>query len=389
MNSMYFTEEHHLFRKSLQDFLQKEVVPHIENWEKTGTIDRFIWKKFGDMGFFGINYPEAYGGLNLDLFYTVILLEELQKINSGGFAAAIWAHMYLAMTHLNAEGDETIKQNYLAPSIAGDKIGCLCITEPFGGSDVAGMRSTAVKEGDYYILNGSKTFITNGVYSDYLIVAAKTNPELGNKGVSIFVVDRETEGITATKLNKLGWRASDTAEIAFDNVKIPAANLMGEENKGFAYIMQHFSLERLIMGINAHARAEFALEYAVQYMSERMAFGKFIDQFQALRHSISDLYTEMEICKEFNYSVAYRLNKGEYVVKHATMSKLKSTKMADDVIYQCLQFLGGYGYMEDYPLARLLRDSRLGPIGGGTSEILREIIAKIIIDKKEYKPATK
>ncbi len=389
MNSMYFTEEHHLFRKSLQDFLQKEVVPHIENWEKTGTIDRFIWKKFGDMGFFGINYPEAYGGLNLDLFYTVILLEELQKINSGGFAAAIWAHMYLAMTHLNAEGDETIKQNYLAPSIAGNKIGCLCITEPFGGSDVAGMRSTAVKEGDYYILNGSKTFITNGVYSDYLIVAAKTNPELGNKGVSIFVVDRETEGITATKLNKLGWRASDTAEIAFDNVKIPAANLMGEENKGFAYIMQHFSLERLIMGINAHARAEFALEYAVQYMSERMAFGKSIDQFQALRHSISDLYTEMEICKEFNYSVAYRLNKGEYVVKHATMSKLKSTKMADDVIYQCLQFLGGYGYMEDYPLARLLRDSRLGPIGGGTSEILREIIAKIIIDKKEYKPATK
>ncbi|MCR8666438.1 acyl-CoA dehydrogenase family protein [Aestuariibaculum sp. M13] len=388
MNSMYFTEEHHLFRKSLQDFLQKEVVPHIENWEKTGTIDRFIWKKFGDMGFFGINYPEAYGGLNLDLFYTVILLEELQKVNSGGFAAAIWAHMYLAMTHLNAEGDESIKEKYLAPSISGDKIGCLCITEPFGGSDVAGMRTTANKEGDHYILNGSKTFITNGVYSDYLIVAAKTNPELGNKGVSIFVVDRETAGITATKLDKLGWRASDTAEIAFDNVKVPVTNLMGEENKGFAYIMQHFSLERLIMGINAHARAEFALEYALQYMSERMAFGKSIDQFQALRHSLADLYTEMEICKEFNYSVAFRLNRGEYVVKHATMSKLKSTKMADEVIYQCLQFLGGYGYMEDYPMARLLRDSRLGPIGGGTSEILREIIAKIVIDKKEYKPAT-
>ncbi|MBD0830528.1 acyl-CoA dehydrogenase family protein [Aestuariibaculum sediminum] len=388
MNSMYFTEEHQLFRKSLQDFLQKEVVPHIENWEKSGTIDRFIWKKFGEMGFFGIHYPEAYGGLNLDLFYTVILLEELQKINSGGFAAAIWAHMYLAMTHLNAEGDEAIKQKYLTPSIAGDKVGCLCITEPFGGSDVAGMRTSAIKEGDYYILNGSKTFITNGVYSDYLIVAAKTNPELGNKGVSIFVVDRESLGITATKLDKLGWRASDTAEIAFDNVKVPASNLMGEENKGFAYIMQHFALERLIMGINAHARAEYALEYALQYMSERMAFGKSIDKFQALRHTISDLYTDMEICKEFNYSVAYRLNKGEYVVKHATMSKLKSTKMADEVIYQCLQFLGGYGYMEDYPMARLLRDSRLGPIGGGTSEILREIIAKIIIDKKEYKPAT-
>ncbi len=384
---MYFTEEHNLFRKSLQDFLKKEVVSNIEQWEKTGTIDRFIWKKFGDMGFFGINYPEAYGGMNLDLFYTVILLEELQKINSGGFAAAIWAHVYLAMTHLNAEGDEAIKQKYLAPSIAGDKIGCLCITEPFGGSDVAGMRTTAVKEGDHYIINGSKTFITNGVYSDYLVVAAKTNPELGNKGISIFVIDREAEGVSATKLDKLGWRASDTGEIAFDNVKIPATNLMGEENKGFAYILQHFSLERLVMGINAHARAEYALEYALQYMSERQAFGKSIDTFQALRHNISDLYTDMEICKEFNYSVAYRLNKGEYVVKEASMSKLKSTKMADDVIYQCLQFLGGYGYMEEYPMARLLRDSRLGPIGGGTSEILREIIAKIIIDKKEYKPA--
>jgi len=388
MNSLYFTEEHKLFRESIQDFLKKEVVPHIEKWEKSGTIDRFIWKKFGDMGFFGISYPEAYGGLNLDLFYAVILLEELQKINSGGFAAAIWAHVYLAMTHLNKEGNHDIKQRYLTPSISGDKIGCLCITEPFGGSDVAGMRSTAVKEGDHYLLNGSKTFITNGFYSDYLIVAAKTSPELGNKGISIFVVDRDSEGLSATKLDKLGWRASDTGEIAFDNVKVPLTNLLGEENGGFGYIMQHFSLERLIMGINAHARAEYALEYALQYMSEREAFGRSIDRFQALRHNIADLYTEMEICKEFNYSVAYRLNKNQYVVKEATMSKLKSTKMADDVIYQCLQFLGGYGYMENYPMARLLRDSRLGPIGGGTSEILREILAKIIIDKKEYKPAT-
>lgn len=385
---MYFTEEHNLFRKSLQDFLQKEVVPHIEKWEETGLIDRFIWKKFGDMGFFGIKYPETYGGLDLDLFYTVILLEELQKINSAGFAAAIWAHMYLAMTHLNAEGNEAIKQKYLAPSISGDKIGCLCISEPFGGSDVAGMRTTAVKKGDSYIINGSKTFITNGVLSDYLIVTAKTSPELGNKGISIFVVDRETAGVSATKLNKLGWRASDTGEIAFDNVEIPASQLLGEENKGFGYIMQHFALERLIMGINGHARAEFALEYALEYMSERQAFGRTIDKFQALRHTIADLYTDMEMCKVFNYNVAYRLNKGEYVVKEATMSKLRSTKMADEVIYQCLQFLGGYGYMEDYPMARLLRDSRLGPIGGGTSEILREILAKIIIDKKEYKPTT-
>ena len=340
------------------------------------------------MGYFGLTYPEQYGGLGLDFFYTVIFLEELQRVNSGGFAAAMWAHAYLAMTHVNKEGNHEIKEKYLTPSITGDKIGCLCITEPFGGSDVAGMRTTAEKKGDTYVLNGSKTFITNGIYSDYLVVAAKTNPDAGHHGMSIFILDRDTKGVSATKLDKLGWRASDTGEIAFDNVVVPANQLMGEEGKGFPYIMQHFASERLIMGINAHARAEFALEYALQYMSERTAFGKTIDKFQALRHKVADFYTEMEICKEFNYSVAYRLNKGEYVVKEATMSKLQSTKMADEVIYGCLQFLGGYGYMEDYPLARLLRDSRLGPIGGGTSEILREIIAKMVIDKKDYKPAT-
>lgn len=388
MQHMYFTEEHDLFRESLRDFLEKEVVPHIDKWEESGTIDRFIWKKFGEMGYFGIPYPEEYGGLDLDLFYTVIFLEELQRINSGGFAAAMWAHVYLAMTHINKEGDSRIKEKYLRPSISGDKIGCLCITEPFGGSDVAGMRTTAVRDNDYYVINGSKTFITNGVYSDYLVVAAKTNPELGNKGISIFVIDRDVPGVSATKLDKLGWRASDTGEIAFDNVKIPLENLMGEENKGFSYIMQHFALERLIMGVNAHARAEYALEYALQYMNEREAFGKKINEFQALRHSVAEMASEIEMSKEFNYSITKRLDQGLYVVKEASMSKMLSTKIADEVIYKCLQLLGGYGYMEEYPLARMFRDSRLGPIGGGTSEILKEIIAKMIIDKKTYKPAT-
>ncbi|AZJ35167.1 MULTISPECIES: acyl-CoA dehydrogenase family protein [Tenacibaculum] len=388
MNSMYFTEEHEAFRQSFRDFLQKEVVPHIDKWEKEGTVERFIWKKFGEMGYFGLNQPEEYGGLGLDLFYTVIFLEELQKINSGGFAANMWAHAYLAMTHVNKEGDDRIKNEYLTPSIEGDKIGCLCITEPFGGSDVAGMRTTAIKKGDSYVINGSKTFITNGVYSDYLVVAAKTNPEDKHKGMSIFIVDRDTPGISSTKLDKLGWRASDTAEIAFDNVVIPAENLMGEEGKGFPYIMQHFALERLVMGINAHARAEYAVDYVVQYMSEREAFGKTLDKFQALRHKVAEMASRVDMCREYNYSIAKRLNDGIYVVKEASMSKLLSTKMADEVIYDALQLLGGYGYMEEYPMARLLRDSRLGPIGGGTSEILKEIIAKMVIDKKEYRPAT-
>jgi alkylation response protein AidB-like acyl-CoA dehydrogenase len=386
--NLYFTEEHHLFRESLRDFLQKEVVPHIDKWEEEGTIERFIWEKFGEMGYFGLTYPEKYGGLDLDFFYMVIWLEELQRINSGGFAAAMWAHAYLAMTHLNVEASDEIKETYLADSIAGKKIGCLCISEPFGGSDVAGMRTVAKEDGDHFIVNGSKTFITNGVYSDYLVVAVKTDPELGGKGISIVLMDRDMPGISATKLNKLGWRASDTAELAFDNVKVPKTHLLGERGKGFQYIMQHFASERLIMGINAHARAEYALEYALQYMNDRVAFGKKLTEFQALRHTFVQRASEVEMAKQFNYTIAKRMDMGDYVVKEASMSKMLSTKIADETIYDCLQFLGGYGYIEEYPLARMLRDSRLGPIGGGTSEILREILAKTIIDKKEYKPAT-
>jgi alkylation response protein AidB-like acyl-CoA dehydrogenase len=201
------------------------------------------------------------------------------------------------------------------------------------------------------------------------------------------LLDTTTAGISATKLDKLGWRASDTAEIAFDNVEIPMENLMGEEGKGFPYIMQHFASERLIMAINGHARAEYAIDYTIEYMSQREAFGKKIDKFQALRHTIVEHATDVEHCKVFNYAAAARLDKGEYVVKEATMAKLKSTKVADETIYSCLQMLGGYGYMEEYPLARLLRDSRLGPIGGGTSEILKEILSKMIIDNKNYKVA--
>ena len=389
MNSMYFSEEHQLFRESLKDFLLKEVVPNVDRWEANGKIDREIFQKFGEMGYFGLATAETYGGLDLDLFYTVIFLEELQKVNSGGFAAAMWAHQYLAMTHLNKNANETQKIKYLSPSVAGDKIGALGVTEPFGGSNVAGLRTTAEKKGDVYVINGSKTFITNGVYGDYVILAAKTDVSAQHKGISLFIVDLDSKGITANKLDKLGWRASDTAELAFDNVEVPAENLLQEEGSGFGLIMEAFALERLVMGINAHARAEYALDYALQYMSDREAFGKSINQYQALRHRIVDHHAEIDMCKQYNYAVAYRLNKGEYVVKEATISKLKSTKVADEVIYDCLQFLGGYGYVEDYPMARMLRDSRLGPIGGGTSEILREIVAKILIDKKEYKPVAK
>lgn len=387
MKSYYFTEEHKMFRQSLRDFLAKEVSPHIDEWEEKGETPREIFKRFGEMGYLGIALPEQYGGLNLDYFYSVIFNEELVRVNSGGFGAAIGAHGSLALVHMNAEGNEAQKQKYLVPGIKGELIGCLAITEPFGGSDVAGMRTTAVREGDYYVINGSKTFITNGVSSDFIVAAVKTNPEAKSGGISMIVIDRDTPGVTATKLKKLGWHASDTGEIAFDDVKVPVENLMGAENKGFYYIMQHFALERLMLAIGGMAMSEYALEVTLEYMAQREAFGRKINRFQALRHRLAQMTSEVEMNKQFIYTIADRYQAGDYVVKEAAMAKLLGTQLSDKVVYDCLQMFGGYGYMEDYPLARMFRDSRLGTIGGGTSEIMCEIISKMMIDSKAYEKA--
>lgn len=380
----YFTEEHQLFRSSLREFLTKHIVPNLDEWEALGYPPRETWKLFGDQGYFGIAYPEKWGGLELDFFFTVVYVEEMSRINSGGFAASLLAHPYLALTHLNAQGTDAQKERYLRPGIAGEKFGGLAITEPGGGSDVASMRTTAVLDGDHYVLNGSKTFITNGVLSDFLIVAVKTNPDAKASGISMMIVDRDTPGLIATALDKLGWKASDTAEIGFDNVRVPKENLLGRENSGFYYIMQHFALERLMMAIGGMAAAQAALDVALQYMSEREAFGRPINKFQVLRHRVAQMASEIEMNRQFIYHLARSHNDGAYIVKEAAMAKLLATQLCDRVTYECLQCLGGYGFMEDYPLARMFRDSRLGTIGGGTSEIMCEIIAKTIIDDKQY-----
>lgn len=380
----YFTEEHDLFRQTFRDFLEKEVKPHIDEWEKAGELPRSIYKKFGEMGFFGMTHEEKYGGSDGDMWYNVIFDEEIARMNSGGFGASIGAHPMLALTHLKHEGSEEQKQRYLVPGIKGEKVGGLAITEPFGGSDVQAVRTTAVKDGEDYILNGSKTFITNGVLSDFLIIVAKTAPELKAKGISLFIVDRESEGLSATALDKLGWRASDTGEIAMDNVRVPASNLLGHENHGFFYIMQHFVSERLAMANGGVATSAYAMELALKYMNEREAFGKKINKFQVLRHRIAQMASEIEMNRQFCYSLYHRYQKGDYLVKEASMAKLVCTQMADRVVTQCLQMFGGYGFMEEYPMARMFRDTRLGQIGGGTSEILCEIISKIMIDKQGY-----
>jgi alkylation response protein AidB-like acyl-CoA dehydrogenase len=380
----YFSEEHNQFRQSLRDFLQKEVVPNVDEWEKVGNPPREIWKKFGDMGYFGLRFLDKYGGLNLDFFYDVILLEEMAKINSAGTSAAIGAHSYLSLAHLNNEGSEEQKQKYLVPGIAGDIFGCLAISEPGGGSDVASMRTTAVRDGNSWIINGSKTFITNGVLSDYLIISAKTEPELKQAGISMFVIDRNTAGLSATKLDKLGWRASDTAELSFDDMRIPADALLGEENQGFYYIMQQFALERMILAIGGVAGSEYALEYGLEYMREREAFGRSLTKFQELRHRVAQLAAEIEMQKQFVYHLCQRFTNGDYIVKEAAMAKLLATQLSDKVSFEVIQFLGGYGFMEDYKAARMWRDSRLGQIGGGTSEIMKEIISKMLIDDVKY-----
>ncbi len=389
MTIPYFTEEHELFRQSFKDFLNKEVVPHIDQWEKDRELPRSIYKRFGEMGFFGLTTSEEYGGSGLDIKYEIIFDEELAWVNSGGFAASISAHPLLAITHLREEGSTHLKEKYLRPSVSGDIVGCLAITEPFGGSDVKAIRTAAIKEGDHYIVNGSKTFITNGVLSDFIIAVCRTDPKSkGAQGLSLLVIDRDMEGVSARKLEKLGWHASDTGEIAFDNVKVPVENLLGVEHAGFFYIMEHFVSERLSLAVGSYAKAECALHLTIQYLNEREAFGRKLKNFQVLRHRIAQMASEIEMVKIFTYSLCEKYQAGEYIVKEASMAKLLATQLCDRVATECLQMFGGYGYMESYPLARILRDARLGQIGGGTSEIMCEIIAKMLIEGKGYQKAT-
>ena len=384
----YFNEEHEMFRETVKSFLEKEAVPHIDQWEKDGMIPRSFWKQFGEMGFFGLNYPEKYGGSGLDFFYNVVLLEEVTNVFSGGFAITVAVQIAMSTPYVFQHGSEHLKEKYLKPSIAGDKIACIGITEPGAGSDVQNIQTKAIKQGDHYIINGAKTFITNGIYGSYVVLVCKTDLDAGPAGVSLILVDLDSEGISKNKLNKLGWHASDTAELHFDDVKVPVENLVGEEGKGFYYLMGGLQLERLAGAIMGYASCEGAINYSLKYMSERKAFGRTINKFQVLRHRIAQLSSEVEATKTFVLQTCRMHSDGLYAVKESSMSKLLASELADKTMYQCLQFFGGYGYMEDYKIARAFRDARIGTIGGGTSEIMREIIAKMVIDDVSYNRAT-
>jgi alkylation response protein AidB-like acyl-CoA dehydrogenase len=382
--SYYFNEDHEMFRQTIREFLNIEAAPYIDQWEAEGKVPIEFWRKFGEMGYFGLSMPEKYGGSGLDFFYEVVMLEEMSKMYSLGFSITAAVQIFMSTPYILKHGSEYLKETYLAPAISGEKIGCIGITEPGAGSDAANIQTRAIKEGDYYIVNGSKTFITNAVYGQFVILVCKTNPDAGSAGVSLLVLDLDAEGVSKSKLKKLGWHASDTAELHFDNVKVPAKNLLGEEGKGFYYLMGGLQLERLSISILSYASCEEIIKYSLQYMSERMAFGRTINKFQVLRHRIAQLVSELECIKQFALNAARMHADGKYAVKETSMAKLLSTEFSDKCTYQCLQFFGGYGYMEEYKVARAFRDSRIGTIGGGSTEIMREIIAKMVIDDVNY-----
>lgn len=386
MKAYYFTQEHELFRQSLRQFLEKEVLPYIDEWEAEQQVPKSLWKKFGEQGFLGLHYIDQYGGAGLDFFYSVVFCEEISRVFSGGFGVIPTVTQYMSSTYIYKFGSEALKQKYLVPVIRGEMIAAIGITEPGAGSDVANIQTRAVRDGDYYVINGQKTFISNGYYGDYIVLVVKTQPEAGFNGFSLIVVELDSPGISKNKLNKLGWHASDTAELFFDNVRVPAENLIGEEGKGFFYLMDGLQLERLVGAIGAIAGTEALIEYTLKYMSERQAFGRPINKFQVLRHRMAQLHAECEVLKEYVYYCSRLQNEGQYAVKECSIAKLLTTELANKAAYECLQMFGGYGYIEDYKVARAYRDVRILTIGGGTSEIMREIIAKMLIDDKQYNP---
>jgi acyl-CoA dehydrogenase len=379
MPSLYFNSEHEMFRQSVKDFLRKEIKPHFSKWEADRQIPRWVWKKMGEMGYLGLCHEEKYGGTGADLFYSVVFLEELGRAGNGGLAAAIGVHSYIALNHISRAGSNALKEKYLRPGVEGKMIGALAITEPDAGSDVKKISTTAMSAGDDYIVNGSKTFITNGYYADFISTLVKTE-----NGFSLLVIDGKSDGLSRRKLNKMGLHSSDTAELSFDDVRVPKSNIIGEEGHGFYYVMDSFQLERLVLAFSATGAMEETLRITLKYMNERQAFGRKISKLQVLRHKIAEMSTDIEACKQLVYHTTWLYSQGEFAVKEATMCKLKASELQKQVVDECLQMFGGYGYMEDYPIAQFYRDSRVGTIVGGTSDIMREIIAKMVIDSIEY-----
>jgi alkylation response protein AidB-like acyl-CoA dehydrogenase len=379
---LLFTDEHDDLRASMQAWVQKELHPHRNEWEETTWPDEAM-RRAGELGYLGLCFPEEYGGQGGDYFYSLVRAECMSYSGSGGtnMGFAVQTDMVLPPIHLL--GTEDQRQRYLAPGIRGEKIGALGITEPGAGSDVAGIRTKAIRDGDEYVINGSKTFITNGARADFIVLVAKTDPDKRHDGITLFVVDLRDDagnhvpGFTVQrKLEKMGMHAADTCELGFEDLRVPADAVLGELGKGFYHISWELQSERMVAAAGCVAGAERMFEKTLEYAKEREAFGRPIGRFQAIRHKFAEMATKIEAAKQFNYVTAWRYANGEYPVREISMVKLYTSRMCCEIADECVQILGGYGYMKEYEIERAYRDVRLNRIGAGTDEIMLEVIGR-------------
>jgi acyl-CoA dehydrogenase len=377
------TDEHEMLRRTVRAFVEKEIAPHVDAWEAAGRIPRELWRRLGELGFLGLEFPVEYGGGGGDFLSSVVLGEEMARCRSGGVAFSVLVHTDMSSPWLTRYGTEAQKRAYLPGIVRGETVCALGITEPGTGSDMAGIRTRAVRDGDRYLLTGSKIFITNGVHGDLYFVAARTSPgstERRHAGISMFLVERGAPGFTVSRrLDKMGMRASDTAELAFQDCPVPVANLLGEEGRGFQQLAAGLQRERIMAAVLALSGAGQALEDTLTYLRERQAFGGPLGDKQALRHRVADMATEIEAARHLVYHAASLYAAGRECVSQVSMAKLFATEAANRVAYQAVQLHGGYGYMREFPVERFFRDVRLWTIASGTSEIMREIIAKRLL----------
>lgn len=381
MKANFLTNEHEMFREALQKMLRKEAYPYYEKWEEERNIPRDFWLKLGENGFLLPWVEEQYGGLGLDFSYSMILTEELERVGVG-LASGICLHSDIVSPYIEAYGTAQQKQKWLPKSVTGEYISAIAMTEPGAGSDLAGIKTTARKEGDHYILNGEKTFITNGNHADYVIVVCKTDPHAqpAYRGISLLIVENGMPGFTrGKKLNKIGMHSGDTAELIFEDVKVPAENLLGEEGKGFYYLMEKLQQERLVVALQVQIEAEVMLQLTIDYVKERKAFGSRIADFQNTQFKLAEMATEIDMGRNYVNTLTEKHMHGEDIVKEVSMAKWWISEMAKRVAAECLQLHGGYGYMEEYEIARRYRDISVTSIYAGTTEIMKSIIAKKIL----------
>lgn len=375
-------EEKELFRDSVAKFLEKEVKPGYEQWEKDGIWPREVWNKMGENGFLCVDVPSEYGGYDASFEMSSAIVEELSRAGYGALASAVSVHSDIVTPYILHLGSEAQKQNWLPKMVSGEAVGAIGMTEPGAGSDLQGMKTSAIKDGDDYLINGQKTFITNGQHCDVIVLATKTDPKQGARGMTLFSVDCRLDGFQRGRnLDKMGLHSADTSELFFQDVRVPASDILGGEGKGFANLMNELQRERLILGVGGVASAEGMLEITVEYVKERKAFGKTISAFQNTRYVLADMRTEIEINRAFADKCIQRFMAGELTAAEASMCKLGATEMQGRVADRCLQLFGGYGYMTEYLISRFYVDARVQRIYGGTSEIMKELISRDMVGR--------